>query len=228
MKMHEDQLSITTDVVRDLVSDQFPEWATMPVRPVPLVGTVNAIFRLGDGLAARFPLQPGDVEETRQRLRSEADAALQLRDHTSFAVPEPIAIGEPGAGYPLPWSVQSWLPGATASEDDVSNSALFARDLAKFIEEVRAIDLRGRTFTGRGRGGDLPSHDEWMETCFHQSVQLVDVGRLRPIWQRLRTLPRENDDVMTHGDLIPGNVLVSGGRLAGVLDVGGLEDEPKR
>jgi aminoglycoside phosphotransferase (APT) family kinase protein len=27
---------------------------------------------------------------------------------------------------------------------------------------------------------------------------------------------------MTHGDLIPGNVLVSHGRLAGVLDVGGL------
>jgi aminoglycoside phosphotransferase (APT) family kinase protein len=28
--------------------------------------------------------------------------------------------------------------------------------------------------------------------------------------------------VMSHGDLIPGNVLVSGGRLAGVIDVGGL------
>jgi len=27
---------------------------------------------------------------------------------------------------------------------------------------------------------------------------------------------------MSHGDLIPGNVLVSGGRLAGVIDVGGL------
>jgi aminoglycoside phosphotransferase (APT) family kinase protein len=27
---------------------------------------------------------------------------------------------------------------------------------------------------------------------------------------------------MSHGDLIPGNVLVAGGRLAGVIDVGGL------
>jgi aminoglycoside phosphotransferase (APT) family kinase protein len=27
---------------------------------------------------------------------------------------------------------------------------------------------------------------------------------------------------MSHGDLIPGNVLVAGGRLAGILDVGGL------
>jgi hypothetical protein len=29
-------------------------------------------------------------------------------------------------------------------------------------------------------------------------------------------------DVMTHGGLIPGNVLVSDGRLAGILDAGGL------
>jgi aminoglycoside phosphotransferase (APT) family kinase protein len=39
----------------------------------------------------------------------------------------------------------------------------------------------------------------------------------------MRDLPRSAAaDVMTHGDLIPGNVLVSSGRLAGVLDVGGL------
>jgi aminoglycoside phosphotransferase (APT) family kinase protein len=39
----------------------------------------------------------------------------------------------------------------------------------------------------------------------------------------MRSLPHSSaEDVMTHGDLIPGNVLVSIGRLAGVLDVGGL------
>jgi aminoglycoside phosphotransferase (APT) family kinase protein len=39
----------------------------------------------------------------------------------------------------------------------------------------------------------------------------------------MRCLPRGAiADVMTHGDLIPGNVLVSNGHLAGILDVGGL------
>lgn len=38
----------------------------------------------------------------------------------------------------------------------------------------------------------------------------------------MRVLPRSARDVMTHGDLIPGNVLVSDGRLAGVIDVGGM------
>jgi aminoglycoside phosphotransferase (APT) family kinase protein len=222
MAMHENQLRVTVDMVRRLVSDQFPDWALLPVTPIHVEGTVNAIFRIGDGLAARFPLQPREVEATLQWLQSEADAALELLDQTSFAVPEPVAIGEPGAGYPLPWSVQTWLPGTTASQQDPSNSSDFAQDLAKFIAQVRAIDVRGRSFTGNGRGGDLRSHDEWMEVCFEHSGQLFDVPRLRRIWARLRELPRESPDVMTHGDLIPGNVLVDKGRLIGILDVGGL------
>jgi len=151
-----------------------------------------------------------------------SDAALELLDHTSSAVPEPVAIGEPGAGYPLPWSVQTWLRGTTASQQDPSNSNAFAHDLANFIEQVRAIDVRGWSFAGNGRGGDLQSHDEWMEVCFEQSEQLFDMSRLRRNWARLRELPRESPDVMTHGDLISGNVLVDNGRLAGILDVGDL------
>jgi len=220
--MHESQLRVTVDVLRELVSHQFPEWELLSIVPVQSKGTVNAIFRIGDGLAARFPLQPGDTDATRQWLVSEADAALELLEHTSFAVPEPVAIGEPGAGYPLPWSVQTWVPGTTASQEDASTSADFAHDLARFINQVRAIDVRGGHFAGNGRGGDLRSHDEWMEVCFEQSEHLSDVSRLRRIWARLRDLPRESPDLMTHGDLIPGNVLVDNGRLAGILDVGGL------
>jgi aminoglycoside phosphotransferase (APT) family kinase protein len=88
---------------------------------------------------------------------------------------------------------------------------------------VRAIDTRGRAFSGSGRGGDLQSHDAWMETCFAHSEPLLDVPRLRRMWADMRSLPRgAAGDVMTHGDLIPGNVLVANGRLAGILDVGGL------
>jgi aminoglycoside phosphotransferase (APT) family kinase protein len=62
-----------------------------------------------------------------------------------------------------------------------------------------------------------------METCFAQSERLLDVARLRRMWGVLRELPRSAAAyVMSHGDLIPGNVLVCDGRLAGVIDVGGL------
>jgi aminoglycoside phosphotransferase (APT) family kinase protein len=222
MVMHEGQLSVTAEVARDLVGDQFPEYARLPIEPVHSEGTVNAIFRIGDQLAARFPLQPNDVDTTRRWLQTEANAARELLGRTRVPVPEPVAIGEPGAGYPLPWSIQTWVPGTTASEADASTSDPLAHDLAEFIQQVRSIDVAGRSYTGEGRGGDLRSHDNWLETCFAESTRLVDVPQLRRIWRRLRQLPRNSPDVMTHGDLIPGNVLISEGRLNGILDVGGL------
>ncbi len=222
MAMHEGQLFVTAEMARDLVGGQFPEYAGLPISPIHPEGTVNAIFRIGAQLAARFPLQPNDVDTTRRWLQTEANAARELLGRTRVPVPEPVAIGEPGAGYPMPWSIQTWVPGTTANEADASTSDHFAHDLAEFIQQVRAIDVCGRTFTGNGRGGDLRSHDRWMETCFTESTHLVDVPRLRRIWTRLRQLPRNSPDVMTHGDLIPGNVLVSEGRLTGILDIGGL------
>ena len=221
--MHAGQLAISAATVRALVDEQFPAWRGRPITALRAPGTVNAIFRIGDQLAARFPLQPGSAGAVRKGLEREASAARELAGRTRFRTPEPVALGEPGAGYPLPWSVQTWLPGISATDDDPGGSAGFAHDLAEFIAGVRAIDTRGRMFSGSGRGGDLRAHDAWMETCFARSGRLLDVPRLRQMWQVLRDLPRgPGPDLMNHGDLIPGNVLVSGGRLAGILDVGGL------
>ena len=211
MSMHPGQLDVAPETVRRLVARQFPQWRELPLRAVPTQGTVNALFRLGDDLVARLPL----VAATREQLEAEAAAAAELHGRTRFATQEPVAIGEPGAGYPMPWSVQTWLPGAVATPDGQSEA--FAHDLAEFIEGVRAIDTRGRTFAGDNRGGHLPDHDAWMETCLERSEGLLDVPPLRRLWAALRELPREDGDLMTHGDLIPGNLLVRDGRLTGVL-----------
>lgn len=222
MTMHADQLQISIATVRRLIAEQFPPWAALPVRAVRSTGTVNALFRIGDQLSGRFPLQPIEVTEARRWLTAEAEAARELAGRTAYATPEPVAIGEPGPGYPLPWSVQTWVPGTSAFDDDQSGSEAFAHDLAAFIAGVRTLDTRGRTFASAGRGGDLREHDTWMAECFSRSATLLDVPRLRQTWAALRDLPRTSGDVMTHGDLTPGNVLVAGGRLAGVIDVGGL------
>ena len=221
--MHAGQVTVRPETVRRLVGEQFPEWRALPIRRVAASGTVNAIFRIGDRLAARFPLVRGDIGSMRQSLRAEAAAARELAGRTRFPTPEPVALGEPGPGYPLPWSVQTWLPGVVATDEDPAASTAFAHDLAEFVRDVRAIDTAGRTFRGSGRGGELREHDAWLETCFRHSEHLLDVPALRRAWKALRELPRGTDaDVMNHGDLIPGNVLVAGGRLAGVLDVGGF------
>jgi aminoglycoside phosphotransferase (APT) family kinase protein len=221
--MHPNQVNVSVAVVRGLVEDQFPEWAGLPIESVVSQGTVNAIFRIGDRLAARFPLQRADVTATQRLLEQEAQAARTLHGRTPFPTPEPVALGKPGTGYPLPWSVQTWLPGTVASDADPARSPQFAHDLAEFVRCVRKIDAEGRTFSGSSRGGDLRTHDQWMETCFRGSEQLLDVRTLRRMWGELRQLPRiDPRDVMTHGDLTPGNLLVSSDRLSGVIDVGGL------
>lgn len=221
--MHPGELPVPVATVRELVDRQFPEWCDLPIRAVQSAGTVNALFRIGERLVARFPLVPAEVDATRRWLEAEAEAGRELLGRTRFPTPEPVALGEPGAGYPLPWSVQSWLPGTVATVEDPGESYAFAHDLAEFISDVRAIDVRDRTFRGSGRGGYLPDHDDWIGTCFARSERLLDVAPLRRLWHKLRELPPSpGGNVMTHGDLIPGNVLVADGRLTGVIDVGGL------
>ena len=221
--MHTNQLAISAETVRELVDEQFPAWRGLRISAVRAPGTVNAIFRIGDQLAARFPARARGRRVGAQR----AGAGGGRRPRTGRRAP--------GSAPPSRWRWANRVratrcrgrcrPGCpdTATDDDPGESAGFAHDLAEFVAGVRQIATRGRTFRGQGRGGDLRSHDAWMETCFARSGPLLDVPRLRRIWQLLRDLPRApGGDVMSHGDLIPGNVLVSGGRLAGILDVGGL------
>lgn len=221
MAMHDDQLEISDDTARALITNQFPEWAHEGIRRIHSSGTVNAIFRIGEILAARFPLRAADPERTRRILERQARASTEFARHAPFRAPVPVALGEPALDYPLPWSVQTWVPGSVATAE-VPGSDDFARDLAKLITALRTVDTEGRRFEGPGRGGDLHDHDEWVETCLHNSEHLLDVAQVRGLWSQLRDLPRTDPDVMTHGDLIPGNLLLEGGRLVGVLDSGGF------
>ncbi|WP_427923796.1 aminoglycoside phosphotransferase family protein [Streptomyces sp. cg40] len=220
--MHADQVDVTGEIVAALIQEQFPQWSGRAIRPLSSTGTVHAVFRIGDDLSARFPLRSADAGEVLALLEREARASAELAQVSRFRVPEPVALGKPGAGYPMPWSVQTWLPGTIALDADPSGSDAFAEDLAAFIASMRDAETRGRVFDGDNRGGVLTHHDDWMAQCFEESEGLLDVPRLRQLWDRYRELPRTSADAMSHGDLIPGNVLVAGDRLSGVLDTGGF------
>jgi aminoglycoside phosphotransferase (APT) family kinase protein len=222
MKMHDDQLHVDTPTARRLIAGQFPRWRDEPIRALATDATVNSIFRVGSTLSARFPLRADDPGASRSALEAEAAASRELALYSSVAVPTPVAIGEPGEGYPLNWSLQTWLHGRVATSDSAAGSAAFARDLASLIAGLRRASTRGRTFSGGGRGGDLHGQDDWMAECFRSSGDLVDVAALSRLWSQLRELPSGGADVMSHRDLIPPNLLLRGNRLVGVLDGGGF------
>ena len=65
-------------------------------------------------------------------------------------------------------------------------------------------------------------HDDYVAAGLAQAHDLVDTTALARLWAQLRTTPRSEPDAWTHGDLMPGNLLVTDGRLVGLLDVGGV------
>lgn len=222
MEMHLDELSVTPGLVSRLIADQFPEFGTLPIERVPGSGTENAIFRIGSGLAARFPLQSADSNAARAAIDAEVAAAKEFAGIVDCPTPVPLSVGSPGLGYPMPWLLQTWLPGRTGSARAAENGDALARDVARLIRQLRKADTRGRPFSGRGRGGHLQMHDDWIERCLTESEGLLDTHRARALWSWFRELPTAETLVMSHTDLIPANLLVQEGRLVGVLDSGGF------
>lgn len=222
MRMHDDEIDISVGQVRALVREQLPQWGDLPVMRFESGGTVNAIFRLGTTLAARFPLRAEEPKAVALWLRREARAASELSDYSPAPVPRPVYLGSPGHGYPLPWAIQTWIPGSATTPASNADSVNLAGDLAAFITALRSCDTRGRKFSGRGRGGVIADHDDWMQECLRKSAGILDIAPLRRLWAQFKLLPPGTRDVMSHTDLTPGNILVADDRLTGVLDGGGF------
>lgn len=243
MTMHEGQLELTSQDAQRLVGRALARVglpAASRIVPLAGAGTTSHVLRVGPDLLARFPLTGEDPDQVRASLQAEHAAMEEFARCSPVPAPRPVVIGEGDATYPLPFSVQTWVEGEIATPTSVARSGAFATELADLIGALRAVDPRGRTFSGAGRGGSLPDHDPWIAECLDRSEGLLPVPELRALWERLRGLPRESADAMSHTDLIPGNLLVreqrTGGddepsadhqpvgdqHLVGVLDTGGF------
>jgi len=218
--MHDDQVHIDADIARALIDESFPQYRSEPIEQVDSQGTVNAIYRIGSSAAARFPLRAAEPPVLEAELHRQADAMAEFAARCPFPSPRPLGVGRPAKSYPLPWTVQTWLDGDVATANGLSTSRTFASDIARLIRSMRAAETGGRAFDGRGRGGRIADQDGWVQTCLQESAGLLEVPRLRAMWDRLRPLAPATADVMSHKDLIPANLLVRGQHIVGVLDCG--------
>ena len=98
LRMHDDEVDISAGQVKALIGEQLPRCAHLQVTRIASGGTVNAIFRLGTELTARFPLRAEDPEEVALWLRREAQAAAELVEVSPVPVPRPVHLGSPGTG----------------------------------------------------------------------------------------------------------------------------------
>ncbi len=217
-------INVTADLVKTLISQQFPEWSDLPVEPVPRQGWDNRTFRLGDELAVRLPSAEGYVAG----IEKEDRWLPILAQHLPLPVPEPIATGRPAPDYPFPWSVRRWLPGVTVeSATDVDRTQL-ARDLGSWLVALRQVPARhvsSRQGPSAGahsyfRGCHPSVYGDQVERALGQLQNVVDVASCEEIWASALTSVWPCPPVWFHGDIAVGNLLTANGKLSAVIDFG--------
>ena len=216
-RMHADEVDIDVGLVVRLLAAQFPQWAGLPVRPVPSAGTDNALYRLGDDMVMRLPRIDwaiGDVAKEQQWLP-------KLAPFLPLAIPVPLAKGQPGEGYPWDWSIYRWLEGEEATVKGMADPRQAAIDLAQFIAALQRIDVTGAP--PAGRGVPLAQRDAPTRTAIENLHGLIDTAAVTALWDAAIEAPMwHGSPVWVHGDLRPGNLLAVKGRLSAVIDFGGL------
>ena len=230
-RIHDDEIDTSEATVRSLLADQLPSWADAPMSPLHSSGTTNALWRLRGA---------GDLVVRLPRMRSGArgiDTEVVLLPRLAetgltegVAVPELVHAGAPSEAYPLPWMAVRWLDGDDLWEQrdgTVASSAALVDDLAAVVHAIGAVaDMPAPARPAGSRGGPLGPLlnrlDTWLSDPAWAADRLVDVAAVRRCAAPARELTNEEvPTVFVHGDLIPGNLLITGGRLSAVIDWGG-------
>ncbi|MFG1641516.1 aminoglycoside phosphotransferase family protein [Amycolatopsis sp. NPDC049252] len=213
------RVTVDVDQVRRLVADQFPQWASLPVRPVSHGGWDNRTFHLGDRMSARLP----SAAEYALAVGKEQRWLPVLGPELPLPIPVPLAEGRPGADYPFPWSVHPWLDGEPASPDRIADPVRFAADLAGFLAALQNVDTEGAPRPGKHnwfRGGTLRTYDEAARRALAKLDGRVDTVLAHEIWETALDARWDGVERWFHGDVAAGNLLLDDGELAAVIDFG--------
>lgn len=232
--LHEDELPIDVGLVRALLGRTLPDLASLPLSRLRTTGSTNALFRLGDDLLVRLPRQPGGSATILKEARWLPRVAAAI----PAPVPQVVAVGAPGPGYPEHWSVVRWLDGETpAAVDPRADSRAcrggLALELAAVVTALGDLAVPTDALEDPGlrwyRGEPLATRDlqtrRDMAACRGIDGLDLDLDAALEVWEQAMALPGTGQATAPrwyHGDLVAENLLVRDGRLAAVLDFGGL------
>lgn len=214
-----ERVAVQTAQVRQLIEEQFPQWAGLPIAPVAKGGWDNWTFHLGTDMVVRLP----SASEYAQAVEKEHTWLPVLAPQLPLPIPEVLAKGRPGEGHPHQWSVYRWLDGVTARADRIADPLRFAFDLAGFLAALQRVDADGGPQPGIHnwfRGGTLRTFDKNTRRAFDELGDHLDVEMAREIWADALQAPWDGVHRWFHGDIADGNLLLEGGQLAAVIDFG--------
>ncbi len=146
-----------------------------------------------------------------------------LGPHLPLEIPEPLALGHPGSGYPSSWSVYRWIAGDAAATSPPTNIAQFAQDLSLFLHALWQVPTIGGPKPGPEnfhRGGPLGIYDEQFREAITALGDQINSTFALAIWDAAAASNWSGPPVWVHGDIALGNLLVRNGKLAAVIDFG--------
>ncbi|HEY9620892.1 MAG TPA: aminoglycoside phosphotransferase family protein [Crinalium sp.] len=212
-------LNIDVELVRRLVSTQFPQWSNLPITPAIPQGWDNRTFRLGKTMSVRLPSAVGYTPQIEKEHRYLPCLAPLL----PLPIPIPVAKGKPGEGYPWSWSIYRWLPGKTADSTQIADHTRFAITLAHFLVALQQIDPTDGPTPGSHnafRGGPLTVYDDETRRAIRVLDGVVNTEAAIAVWDNALAAPWHGQPVWFHGDVAVGNLLILDGRLSAVIDFG--------
>lgn len=229
--LHDDELAVDAQLVRRLVEQSLPQYADLRIQSLALSGSSNALFRLGNALLVRMPRQLGGSIT----IEKEARWLPLIAQGLTTAVPEIVAVGEPGFGYPEKWAATTWLDGHVPEVPwgvDSGSSHRVARGLAQVVAELRQVEVPPSANDDRAlswyRGGRLADMDHEFRQSVDECRPIADLGldldRALNVWDDALAAEQATAPLRSwyHGDLLAENLLIRNGELAAVLDFGGL------
>ncbi len=208
---------VTADLVRDLLRDQHPDLAGLPIRKVS-GGWGNQMWRLGDELAVRVQrMDPTPELQLKERRWLPA-----LAPRLPLPVPAPVRFGEPSERFPKHWTVMTWVPGEPLDHGTISRGVHAADTLADFLRALH-VEAPADAPIAADRG----AHPRDCTGGFEEFLEAVALDSLaddvRAVWDdAVAARAWEGPPVWVHGDLHPANVVVSEGTLSGIVDFGDL------
>jgi len=218
--MTDTDTAVTEALVRDLLRDQHPDLAELPLQEVD-GGWGNQMWRLGDELAVRVQrMDPWPAAQLKERRWLPV-----LAPRLPLPVPVPVRDGAPSGRFPKTWTVMTWVPGRPLDHATITRADDAADALATFLRALH-VEAPADAPADTGRGAHPREGREGFEH-FLGSLDAAAIGpdaaAVREVWDDAAAAPAwERPPVWVHGDLHPANVVVADGTLAGVVDFGDL------
>lgn len=220
MNMHPGELTLTREMIVDLIAAYLPEYKDLPLSETDFGGTVNHVYRLGADMYLRLPRMPHNTDLVR-----ESEWLEFIQPHVDVKLPRPLRLLNSPDAYPSVWGVFDWIQGDTLMQTAPADEANLAIELSQFVKQLHRLPVPENA----PAAGRLPLKQldqktrEAIAACSGMFEEVNAEQMMLSIWANaLQAETWNGDRCFIHADLLKTNIMQKEGKLWAILDFGGF------